>query len=230
MTSRSLYELRAGVEEVRSLRKHVPSPSRARPHQQALTAHIALQRACTVLLCSHLERYIYSLNEEATDWLNSSSVPAARLPEPLLLIQSKSSLEEIAQQDWIHRAGKLRAFSSRQTQFWQEGATVDSLVAAETIAWMKAPKTPDLIRLFGYYGIDDIFQRITRKDRTFRELKRDIQELVDSRNGIAHGDATVQPGHLEVTRYLGAVQRFCERTDKKLSTALAEICSSCRPW
>jgi len=53
-------------------------------------------RAQVVLLSAHFERYIYSVNEEAVEFVNHLHIPAASLPENLRLLHSRYPVEVVS--------------------------------------------------------------------------------------------------------------------------------------
>jgi hypothetical protein len=193
-------------------------------------ARVANRRACVVLLCSHYERYIYGLNDEATDFLNSCGLASERIPERVRLLQVRAAIDELSRQNWDARARKLYEFANTHAPLWSLGSPVVSLDAAATLSWMKSPKVEDVLRYFASFGEENILLRITRSPGTRRALARRLQGLVDSRNGIAHGDATVQPLGSEVTEYIDAVVTFATRVDNVFAKRLAKITGLAIPW
>jgi len=232
MSSRALCEMKAGLAEVDLLRRHVPHTSAHTSSSRDGTnsVRIANRRACTVLLCSHFERFIYGLNDEAVDFLNSVGLSSEEVPEKLRLLQAKAPIDDLALQSWDRRGDKLRQFACRHSQMWLEGAPVTQLDSASNLVWMKSPKVGSVCRYFRMFGIDDIFREVTRSESVYRDLKRSIQSLVDSRNGIAHGDSTVQPNAPQVTEFRNAVDNFGCRADRVFSRQLKRLSRSAAPW
>ncbi|NEE01193.1 hypothetical protein G1H10_13550 [Phytoactinopolyspora halotolerans] len=183
-----------------------------------------------VLLCSHYERYVYGINEEAIDFLNSCSLLSERIPESVRLLQVKLPIDELSRQQWDSRAPKLYEFALNHAAHWSPGAPVTNLDAAAILSWMKSPKPRDVKRYFLCFGEEDIFSRITRSENTRRDLFRHLQGLVDSRNGIAHGDSTVQPLPTDITEYCSTVLKFATRVDRVFSRLLARIARTSHPW
>ena len=183
-----------------------------------------------VLLCSHYERFIYAINEEATDFVNSLSLPSEKVPRKLRLLQSRGAIEQLALKQWDNRAEQLTEFASLYACMWQEGVPVDNLVASAHLEWMKSPKVKDVIRYFEMFDMRDVFASVTRTDQGRRRLARNLQSLVDARNGIAHGDRTVQPQPTEVTEYIRVVVDFASRVDRAFARNLSQIGACSVPW
>lgn len=230
MPSDALSQLEQGLGEVRRLRGYSRQlSSNMKPHDR-LQFVITARRACVVLLCSHYERYIYGVNESLIDVLNETAPQADRLPINMLLRQIKTPLETLATKEWTKREAHLKKLFEIYSSHWLPGQGVTGLDSEANIAWMKSPKVEDIIRLFRMFGIDNIISDVTRTDAGRRTLTRELQGLVDARNGIAHGDQTIQPTGPELTRYLDTVARFCERADRRVSRSLARNLGVAPPW
>ena len=185
---------------------------------------------CVVLLCSHYERYIYGINESLIDVLNGIAPQADRLPIRMLLRQIKIPLEALATREWTQRETQLKQLFEIYAYHWLPGQGVTGLDAEANIAWMKSPRVEDVIRLFRMFGIENIISEVTRTAAGRRNLTRELQGLVDARNGIAHGDQTIQPTGPELTRYLETVAKFCDRADRRVSRSLARSLGVAPPW
>lgn len=231
MSSQALVALLAGADEVRAMRTHYPVPRRGLPTGERALAAKAHGRACVVLLSSHLDRYIYAVNEEAVEWLNCQHCTVAGFPEPFLLQHSKSAVEELAERSWERRGPMLRAFVASHAPLWAPGGLSGSLEAGALLAWMKSPKPESLVRFYKLYGVDNAFAAVTRKASTRGALHLGLRELVEKRNNIAHGDFQTQALATDVTRYLAAVCRFCTSADRVLSRSLRRMAGAhLAPW
>lgn len=95
---------------------------------------------------------------------------------------------------------------------------------------MKSPKPKSLVRFFKYWGVDDIFKRITRTPHMNKHFRLTLQGMIDRRNNIAHGDYNTVAGKTDITQYKNAATQFCERADKVLAKALARSFDQASPW
>lgn len=230
MTSQALADLLAGVEEVRALRAHYPVPRRLPTGDKAVAAR-AHGRSCVVLLSSHLDRYVYAVNEEAIQWLNARTCTLGRFPEEFLLQHSRGAVDALAERVWERRADPLREFVKQQAPIWTGSGQTGLLAHEELVTWLKSPKPESLVRFYRLYGIENIFTAVTRSASTRAALYLGIRELVEKRNNIAHGDFQTQALPMDVTRYLSAVSKFAKSADLVFARTLSKLArSSQRPW
>lgn len=228
MPSKALTALLVGLAEINALQRANPSPQQGSGLKRPEVVR-AIGRSEIVLLSSHYERYIYALNEEAVDSICNSKVSSDKLTERLKLEHSRKPIEKISSTSWERRAETLSDYSTKESWLWITRAPVVSLDASRLLIWMKAPTTKSVIRAFQLWGISDIFKAITRKDVNYGRLRLRLDELVEKRNNIAHGDFTVEATYLDIVQYAAAVNKFCTSSDKRLARQLSAILHS-RPW
>jgi HEPN superfamily RiboL-PSP-like protein len=228
MPSRALLAFTAGLSEIADL-KNVIRPSLAADESLSLRLARVGGRAQVVLLSAHFERYFYAVNEEAVEFVNSQNIAATALSENLRLLHSRYPIDEMAETSWERRSAQLAAFILGDGWLWS--STVNGALSHERLlAWLRAPKPADLQRYYRYWNIDDIFARITRTPGARSKLWLGVQELVDIRNNIAHGDFASQPTQIDVQRYARSATIFCRRADRQLSRALARLATGSIPW
>lgn len=227
MASESLNAFVEAVQEVADLQQADPMPSGGPPLDPMTTRVIG--RACVVLLSSHFERYIYSVNEEATDVLNLNGISGLFLPESLRLLHSRTSVDAMLESGWERRGDQLRNFV--QDEAWLWGAHPPRLLDHERLlVWMKAPTPKNLVRYYRMWNIQDIFKSVTRAVHTRTDLRLKLEELVRKRNNIAHGDPSTEATRGDIVSYRDATLRFCERSDRRLAHALSRISTGPVPW
>jgi hypothetical protein len=225
--SASLEGLDRALAEIVDLRRADESTDGA--SSATLKLARAVGRSQVVLLSSHFERYLHAVNEEAIAFVNASGVSAATLPDSLKVLHSKQPIDHLAETGWEQRAEHLTKFVTSDGWLWGVGE-VGTLTPARLLAWMKAPKPESLVRYYRYWGIQNIFEMITRSPVTKNRLWLGIQELVDKRNNIAHGDFLAQATQLDIQRYLQSVRVFCGRADLRLAAVITRLCRGARPW
>ena len=208
------------------LRAQAPLP----PLQRSSVGR-AIRRASTVALSSHYERYLYALNEEVVDAINAAGIEGDRLPQALRLYHSKPAVELLSDTAWegTPRAEALERFVNEEAWLWS-GAGAGSLEHPRLLHFMKAPKPDDVRRYFRYWAIPDIFATITRKPHVRAKINVKLLELVDNRNGIAHGDSSIVPTYHDVVSYRGVVKMFCTRADKAVARVVGRLAGIPPPW
>jgi hypothetical protein len=169
------------------------------------------------------------VNEEAVDFVNAKHITATVLSRRLKLLHSRYPIDDIAAMDWERREERLLAFILEDGWLWSSRDT-GSLLHSRLLTWLRAPKPDELRRYYRYWNIEDIFRRITRSPTERGKLILGVQELVDIRNNIAHGDFTAQPTQVDIQRYIRSVRMFCLRSDRQLARALAKLTADAPPW
>ena len=227
MPSDAFQSLLVGIQEVRDLLTANPTPTGGLPDRPRTVR--AINRASVVLLTSHFERYLRSLNEEAVDVINAAAIAGSSLPEALRLRHSKVPVESLADAQWDNRATMLSQFL--ETDGWLWGAVPKAQLDHERLLrFMKSPSPERISTMFVLWGVPDVFGVVTRRPHTRQRMRLRLRELVDKRNEIAHGDASTQATHNDVKGYLSVVRTFCHRCDGVLSRALAAHTGGARPW
>jgi hypothetical protein len=147
----------------------------------------------------------------------------------VLLLHSRASIEDLALTSWKNRGTKLREFFRSDGALWSEAGVTGNLDHSRLLAWMKSPKPQDVRRFYGQYGIDNIFDSVTRKKKTQGHLWLVLSELVEKRNNIAHGDAQTEALPAQVTLYTNGVMKFANSADLVLARTLRSACGESHP-
>ena len=228
MSSPALEGLAAGIEEVKLIQSVGPPPGKGLLGAEAVKS--SLVRSAIVLLVSHLERFIYALNESAFESLGSADVPAAALQDELRLLHAKPAIDEIALMQWNHRAPKLDELMDQEARLWVGTLSAGEYKPDRALSWMKGPDPKSIRRYFRMWGVDDIFVAVTRSPITRERLWLRVDEVVNKRHNIAHGDATVDVGASQLTEYRHAVWTLADRSDRLISRRLARTFGISPPW
>lgn len=227
MASQAAAALTAGVAEVIELLRADPAPQGGISPRPALSKAIA--RASVVLIVSHLERFIYASNEAATLRISSTATAGDRLPNLLRLRHSRLTVDDVFHTQWLRRGPGLEQLVAGNSWLWTNGAA-GTLNHERLLDWMTTPNPKSLVKYYRIWGVDNVFNSITRGSQVRADLLLRITEVVDKRNAIAHGDASVDPTRADVRAYLRAVATFAYRTDRLLARRLATITGNARPW
>jgi hypothetical protein len=224
MPSQSLQALQIALDEVSELGK-ASHPTLGPKAPESLRLARAVGRGQVVLLSSHFERYIYSLNEELVGFLNNQNLNGDKIPDRIRLLHSTVPIDELGRTSWENRGPKLTQFISSEAWIWMGHAT-GKIAHDRLLIWMKAPHPKDLVRFFKIWGSDDIFTAITRTESARKALWLGVQGLVDLR----HGDYASQATQADVRIYMRRIRDFCDRVDRKIAACVAREFKVPRPW
>ena len=228
MASAALAGLLAGIVEIEALQRANPSPLQGGGFRRPEIVR-AIGRAEVVLLSGHFERYLYALNDETCQWIVGRSPRASAIPEAIRLLHSRARIDDLAETQWDRRADKLTAYSLAEAALWRDEPVV-VLDPDEILSWMKAPHCRSIVRCFRAWGIDDVFSSVTRTAVNRQRLWIRLSELVEKRNGIAHGDLTVEARYLDIQQYKAAVKKFCASADRLMARTAGTITAGPPPW
>lgn len=227
MASDALQALESGIEEVRNLQSANPILPGRLPNKPLVVR--AVNRASVVLLASHLERYLRDINEEATTVVNRAGREGVELPISIRLTHSKLPVDELSVMQWDNREPKLMQFVESDGWLWEPDRS-GVLDHARLLLWMRSPSPKRILRMFDLWGVPDIFSAVTRRSHTRTRMWLRLEELVDKRNAIAHGDTGAQATGNDIASYISVVRSFCQRADGVMARRLAGICSQPKPW
>lgn len=177
----------------------------------------ALCRGSVVLLSSHIEAYVKELGEHTLDAIYDNGVCRSKIELPFFYHISRERIESVRSgfgPDKI--AGSLRIFVENDAPMWAgSGGFPNPISSSEFNAGFSNPKFEKVKSYFGRFGYGNF-----RRD-FFRELGRNAQptennldQIVDARNSIAHGDPTATKTPEEVKDMVGTAKLFCRTVDK----------------
>ena len=180
---------------------------------------VALARAQPVLLCSIVEGYVEQLFLETWSAIDRAAPPLNQIPDGIkrLLFEYEAGvlLDARGDPNWITMVraflddigsivpldGEFNLKSSRITRRADRFRGVSSL---------------NLVALFRYLGCEDVFtdlERLTSGQTSANVYRLQLDELVDRRNEIAHGDVHSTPALEDNLRYCANARTICRLLD-----------------
>lgn len=176
----------------------------------------ALCRGAVVLLCSHLEAYIKELGECALESLTRHNVPKAKLSPQFFYFLSQTKISNLRETtDPSKIAELIFDFLSNDLEHWSREEPFTSPLPTETFnIGFANPAYGKIQKYFKRFGYADYKAQLAKKLKAKNPFVTNaVEQLVDTRNKIAHGDplATKTPG--EVVEMVSTIKSFCSTTD-----------------
>jgi hypothetical protein len=206
-----------GLKEVRVLRVAASKLERADPvgERQRIDA---LCRGSIVLLSAHLEGYVKSLGEVLLDRVHALALCRSKIPRDAFFYHlSKdfiSSIKETKEPDAI--AALVFGFIARDGSLWGKLGPFPN--AVDVVRFNKGFSNPKFDKIvaylgrFGYQTYKRDMAALLRAD--FVMCTNAVDHLVDTRNKVAHGDASASKTPSEVEDLMGLVRKLARGTDQ----------------
>ncbi|MCR8674379.1 MAE_28990/MAE_18760 family HEPN-like nuclease [Micrococcus sp. HG099] len=91
------------------------------------------------------------------------------------------------------------------------------------------PRPDKIDKLLLLLGIDRISQQISWNNAGNKAARKDINELQNARNTIAHGEQNAKATKSDVNRFRRYVEGFCSGVDKIVAERVTNM-TGVRPW
>jgi hypothetical protein len=175
----------------------------------------ALCRAATVLLSSHIQGYIEDLSDVIVGSLISGSISASRIPDSFRYHSSRKAIDSIVAVAGDSRVQKIRDYFNEYGFLIDIEANVterfEALPFKDGFGNPTVDEIKRFLRRFGFANFEGEMRRRLRAD--WLVVENAINQTIDRRNKIAHGDplATLTPRDLR--QYLSLVRKFCATAD-----------------
>jgi len=210
----------ARLDEVNLLRAKAAALGRTKNAVRRGAEISALCRGSVVLLSSHIEAFVKELGEHTLDSIYDKQVCRSRIALPFFyhmsrekvdLIRSTVSAEKIAE--------SVQSFVADGSSMWGNAGKFPMPISADEFnTGFSNPKFDKVKSYFNRFGYSEF-----RRD-FFRELGRDAQitanaldQIVDTRNSIAHGDPAATKTPQELNEMIASAKLFCRTADSIFS-------------
>jgi hypothetical protein len=176
----------------------------------------ALCRGGIVLLSSHIEAYVKELGECLLDALFRKSVPRSKLGDPFFYHASRQSLDRIRRETEPQKVSEsVFLFVDQESPLWSKDGSLPRAIDSEQFnKGFSNPKVEKIQKYLGRFGYQSF-----RHDLNLA-LKADcvvtlanIDQIVETRNAIAHGEASATRTPAEVKEMVTLAQVFCRTLD-----------------
>ena len=175
-----------------------------------------LCRAGVVLLSSHIEGYVEDLSDIILHRVYESRTPKQALAPRFLYYFSKDLIDEINDtRDPDKISVKMRDLFERDKDIWSSNSEFQEELLSERFAsGFSTPKFNEIRRFVARFGYGDYRQDMGRHlEAKFRPCINMVDNVVDQRNKIAHGDAIATATPSDLASMLHLVRLFCRSTD-----------------
>lgn len=176
----------------------------------------ALCRASIVLLSSHIEGYLEHLVGVILDRLSEGAMSKQKLASRFFYYFSKDLLDEISEtKDPDKIAEKVKKLFHRDLEIWSTESTLSVPLPVERfISDFSNPnfeRIKKFVARFGYNNYETELARMLQAN--FQPCRNMIDNVIEQRNKIAHGDVNVESTPNDVSNMLNLVRLFCRTTD-----------------
>ncbi|MEU9797096.1 MAE_28990/MAE_18760 family HEPN-like nuclease [Streptomyces sparsogenes] len=168
----------------------------------------AVHRAYLVLLVAHFEGFAKAALSEYVDEVCTVRPPARKMPPEFLELFTRDRIQEIASlPPGADRVNRTRRLFTAFSDLWDQERSIDpQIISAKTLARQMTSLKPDVIReSFSLIGVDDIITQATSHlGSAGMSVRVDakLEEIVNKRNLIAHGDYSIKPTATELEEYI----------------------------
>ncbi len=185
----------------------------------------ALCRGSVVLLSSHIEAYIKELGEHTLDAIYDNRVCRSKIALPFFYHLSRGRIENVrsgSQPTMI--AEHVRSFVEHDATMWvAQGGFPTPIGAQDFNGGFSNPSFDKVKAYLGRFGYESFRQDFMRRlGRAALPTITGLNQIVDARNSIAHGDPTATKTPAEVKGMIELAKVFCRTVD----TLFAEWCSA----
>ncbi|USX50818.1 MAE_28990/MAE_18760 family HEPN-like nuclease [Lentzea sp. HUAS12] len=191
-----------------------------------------------VMLVAHFEGYVKSALAEFLDEITKAKPPSRRLPDSLLELFTRDRIQEIFHlEDAGERINKTRKLFNVFSDLWDDDRSVNPRLMSSRalVRQFTNAKAESLESVLVLIGVDDPIVRIEgvvrrRLEDNLHEasgvkLSAKLQEIVEKRNKIAHGDLTEKPTIPEVRGYLTFLLCLARSLDELIIERIGYCCS-----
>ncbi|WP_353941854.1 MAE_28990/MAE_18760 family HEPN-like nuclease [Streptomyces sp. HUAS MG91] len=197
----------------------------------------AVNRSAMVMLVAHFEGFVKSALTELIDEISEAEPPTRRLPEGLLELHTRERIQEIFGTAGPDRIHKTRRLFSAYASLWDSDRTVNPrILSARVLTRQFTNARPEVLdSVFSILDVQDVLATMDahvnqaimdRGDSATRvKVSVKLEEIVNRRNKIAHGDKSEKPTRFEVEGHLSFLKDVAECLAQVLQQTINRCCS-----
>ena len=182
-----------------------------------ITRTNALCRGGLVLMCSHVEGYIEDLGSVAINHIEQKGIPKVSLATKFKYHLSQDLIRGInTSTDPSVIAERLQELLERDGHIWDSSDHFAPPLPVDTfVGNFATPNHRAIRRFFGRFGYQefhtDLNKHLLQNSAPCINM---VNQLVDQRNKIAHGDAVTAGSPSDLEAMFRLVKLYCRGTDK----------------
>ena len=205
------------IKEVELLLRAAQRAAQNSPTPENISLVNALCRSGVVMLSSHVEGYVEQLGELAVDQIISRRVPKTKLSASFRYFLSRDLIYEIRQStDPSEIANKLLNLWQRDDHIWNSSPEFSQLISASRlVADFDNPKHSRITKFFARFGYCELQQHLAQRLAANFDICRNmIDQMVDQRNKIAHGNTVITGTPTDLAEMIRLVKCYCREMDQ----------------
>ncbi|SHL51430.1 hypothetical protein SAMN05518668_101362 [Sphingobium sp. YR657] len=210
------------ISLLRSKAAALAQTTRAVRHRAEISA---LCRGSVVLLSSHIEAYVKELGEHTLDAIYDNGVCRSKISLPFFYHLSRARIENVRSGSQpANIASHMRSFVEHDATMWgSQGGFPTPIVAYDFNGGFSNPSFDKVKAYLGRFGYENFRRDFMRRlGRAAQPTITGLDQIVDTRNSIAHGDPSATKTPAEVKDMITLAKVFCRTVD----TLFAEWCSA----
>lgn len=189
----------------------------------------ALCRGAIVLLSSHVEAYVKELGECALDAIFNRGVCRSKLSPRIFFYASKGWVDRLKDATEPEKvSAEVFEFLCGDAELWvRKGPLPNPIDSEEFSKGFANPKFDKVKKFLGRFGYDGLRHHINVSlGRDAGLAVSNLDQIVDTRNAIAHGEASATKTPGEVKLLVASARQLCRTVDDGFSNwCKSEICS-----
>lgn len=187
------------------------------PRRNSWVLVAALCRSGVVLLCSHIEGYIENLGTHAIEQIEQKQLSKSSMPVAFRYYLSRDLIDEVKQPSNAETtASKIDVLLARDAHIWDASPNLAPPLSATTfVGNFSTPKHVEISSFFRRFGFltfhSDLSKRLTTQAQACTNM---VDQVVDQRNKIAHGDPVTTGTPYDLEDMLKFVKLYCRTVDQ----------------
>lgn len=177
----------------------------------------SLCRSGVVLLCSHIEGYVENVGALAVERIGLKRISKGKMPAAFRYHLSRDLILGVKQSNEPEIiATRIDELMARDADVWNTTSHLSSPLSSEIfIGNFSTPKHDSISSFFGRFGYSDFHRDLLRRLTTQGPACTNmIDQVVDQRNKIAHGDQVTTGTPHELEDMLRLVKAYCKALDQ----------------